>query len=261
MMLAEAKRIWTPRPRRAPRVELAPPPPPPAGFGRALYGGAGLLPPTALGTMLIWLRADNYNASSGTWTDTSGAGHNATPGTKPTLNSSDANYGGKPSVAFASASTQYLSASFGSTQAQPTTIFVVGSGTAGTFFDGIDGTNRQVLFLYATTGYWTIYAGSALTGSTSTITTASFWLAIFNTTDTLAINVKTAPGSAGTSGTTGLAGTAGLAGITIGAQEGPGTPLNGVIAEMGIYTGAMSAGNIAKLAAYVTARYGLSIGA
>lgn len=58
--------------------------------------------PFSIAGLVLWLRAANYNASTGTWTDASGTGHHGTQGTsgaRPVVSTS-AQLGGKQTVLF-----------------------------------------------------------------------------------------------------------------------------------------------------------------
>lgn len=99
--------------------------------------GAGGFVPTQLAGCVLWLRSDlgiSLNGSNvSAWADQSGQGNNVTQGVagqQPAYSTSDASYGGRPSLSFAQASTQFLKSSTTIvTASQPITLVVVGEGS------------------------------------------------------------------------------------------------------------------------------------
>ena len=231
-------------------------------MGNNLATAGAVWAPTTPSGLVAWFRADHYNGSTGVWTDQSGNGHNASSGTnKPVLTASDAAYNNQATATYSAGLSVFSNTAAFTTVVQPTMAFIVGEGSAGTLFDGIDSTNREVLFLNG--GVWTMFAGSLL-ASTNNTTTKHLWILKFNgASSTMAIDVKTPPGSAGTSGVTGAAGSNSIAGIMLGAQEPPSGAssfLTGKIAEFALYSTPLGGSDITSLGGYISSRYTITVG-
>jgi len=189
------------------------------------------------------------------WADLSGHGNNAAQATasqQPTYSAADANYGGQPSVVFTTASTQGLTSSFA--VSQPDTIVIIGTsftrgaGAGSAFIDTASG-SRQLIWLNSS-GVFQMYAGSFV-GIAGNFLPHMF-MAVYNgASSSLYVDNSQTAAASGNAGANNLA-SAGIAGI-IGTDS-----LNGSIAEMIVYNGALGAAQLAQLSAYVKARYGLA---
>lgn len=237
----------------------------PAGFGAfgsagSGYVGSGFTPRSIAGCVL-WLRADlGVTIATGVnaWADQSGVGNNVTQGTgskQPTVNTADAAYNGKDTFSFASASAQCLQGTFVSSITQPFTLFLVGqNGRSGSqsYFDGSTVGGRCECYNDATTDK--VYAGSAFVSAADNSTSPRIMTYEMNGASSK-IYI-----SSNTAAVTGNPGTDGLAGATIGAAyDKANDVLNGKIAEVILYTGALSAANQDMVRAYLSARYGIAL--
>lgn len=230
-------------------------------------GGALAFTPKSLPGLVAWYRADlGVTVATGvsSWADQSGTGDanknltQATGTKQPTLNTADAAYNNQPTLSFARASVQALhSGTWSAAQAQPSTTFIVGNddGTATNQFycDG-NAAATQVLGNNGA-GNYQAYAGTTLAGGTPS-SSPRILAAVFNgASSSLFISAKTAVA-------TGNAGATGLTGFTAGAAgDSVSNTLNGKIAEIIIYSGALSAAQIAQVLTYLGARYAIAIGA
>lgn len=147
------------------------------GLGLGLGGGGAPWAPSAgEAGLVLWLRSDlgitPNGSTASAWADQSGQGNNVSQGTaglQPTINASDAAYNNKPSLSFASASTQHLvSAALGFALTQPATYYVVGEqdGSATGGFVGTNGGTIMAAYGNATApGTLALYAGTILSGT------------------------------------------------------------------------------------------------
>lgn len=203
--------------------------------------------PTLLSGLLIWTRADmgvtlNKSAVS-TWADQSGNGNNLMSlGTnQPTLLPIDTNLGSGSSLVFAGGQKMNSAAL---TIAQPNTIIVVGRVTTLSGNPGIidDQTNRQLGYLPGGTTY-AMDAGATVSGGV-TDTARHAWAWVFNgATSKLYVDSTTAPVLSGNAG----AGS-GTGGLIIGTQSTG--FMTGEIAEVIVYSRALSAAELKKVFAY-----------
>lgn len=216
--------------------------------------GHGGFSPASLADLGVWYRADKVVLSGSlvtTLTDLSGNGHNATGGTSPTYNATDAGYNGQPTVSFLGSSSQYLAAA-GVSLSQPGTIYVVGEGTGanGGFLDG--STARWALVILSS--QLVAFAGSVLTDTGIDPTTKTvMWTIINGGSSSLGHNAVTADVS-------GAAGAGAFTGLLLGTENGLSSYLTGKIAEVIICTTSHSSTTRTKVLNYLGARYGVSIG-
>lgn len=197
------------------------------------------------------------------WTDQSGQGNNVVQGTaaqRPTLNASDANFGGQPSLSFAQASGQFLLRSTLTGGSIPNvSIMVVGGAINGaepgnTFFDD-PATLEAVSLLYSPgtyTGFIWLETGRT---SLNIAVTSPQYVAILASMDTSTMHLD----YNGTKSSTPTGSTNPLTGLTLGALQGGATDfLNGAIAELCVWSRTLSAEETTLLGGYVTQRYGAS---
>lgn len=225
--------------------------------------------PTDISGCVLWLRADLgvtlVSGAVSAWADQSGGSLLAsvtqgTSGKRPTFNASDAGFNSQPTFTFASASTQSLRGTFGSSLAQPATIIAVAKqASAAVQFvidSNADATNR-----------WAIYnstAGNALNGYTPASGDFASVAISNGITNAFAIAAEFAGASAATyaNGTTatgaGNSGSGVLSGIAVGAHQADagGFDWDGQIAEVIIYSSALSTLSLSRVFAYTNARYG-----
>lgn len=232
--------------------------------------------PYEVSGLVYWLDPQRWNDPAAPWTlngtkvvaapsreSSSGvidATKTATQGTdaqRPTLNTSDANYGGRATLSFSSAAAQYLvSGAWASSQAQPTTVYVVGhsTGTAAqrTLVDGIGGSNLHRIATAITTGYTTISAGNAVADTTNAADSEPrVWCALFNGVSSAIYVNGEAVASA-----TGNALTQTITGITVGANQALGSTHNGKIATVLVYSGAHDQATRTRIMQWLSDRYG-----
>lgn len=219
----------------------------------ANLGAFGAGPPVS--GSLLWLRADKgITLSTGVsqWNDQSSSGNNATQATgsaQPTYNATDVAYNRCPTLSFAQASTQTLTLA-SRLPAQPFTLFVVGQSsslaTQQSFFS-----DSNIVTIYWTGTVWAIYAGASVNSANSTQNSPLAFCGVFNTnTSSLYINSSASPAASGNISLNNPAGTESIGG---GSAAGY---LNGKIAEIIVYSGAMSIANISSTFSYLGSRYG-----
>lgn len=223
--------------------------------------------PLTIPGIFAWWRADRGITLNGStvsaWSDASGSGDanrtltQATGANQPTFNASNAAYNNKPTVTFGAGVNQSLaSGTFSASLTQPFTAFVVGNAKdTTTNYWYFSGTTNRVEILQFTANGAAIFAGNAFQSSFVQTASPSFMCGIFNgASSSLAVNARTAA-------VTGNAGASAEPDLIMGNVQGLGSPLQGPIAEIALYTGVLSAGNIDKFATYVTATYGIAVGA
>lgn len=229
--------------------------------------GAAAFTPLSLSPVL-WLDASQITGLSDgaaitTWTDASGNGNNITQSTaaaKPTYKTAILN--GKPVARF-DGGDRLINASI--SVAQPITAFVVASvsasdSDAATFFDSYN--NVQCI----------MYRGAALDNPNKIVIrsgpTATWGVDADNNANILTGIWSGASSSLwknGGTAATGSNGTNGLSGVSIGNIRGNPNPLIanysliGDIAEIIIYSGAMSDGNRQSVQSYLSAKYGIAV--
>jgi hypothetical protein len=226
--------------------------------------------PRQLLNLTAWYRADlgiTLNGSNvSAWADQSGTGDsnkNATQGTganQPPYVTSSAMYGNQPVVNFTGAGMYLGTGIWASALVQPSTVMSVGHTTSNSanayFHDSLSG-NRMATS-DASGANVNIYADTATIGSgVGTLNMASVCFSIFNVgSSSIAVRTKTPQ-------TTGNPGSHGLASLCIGntGASAFANSLLGPLAELAIWSRVLSASEIAALASYVTARYGIAVGA
>lgn len=223
------------------------------GLGHARRG-ALLVPPST--NLTAWYRADSYTL--GSWPDGSGNGHTATQGTgsaKPTLNASDAAYGGQPTVAFLASSSQCLNTASWSL-AQPDTVYVVGESTGANglqqeFYDNINASLQHAIYI-PSGGDWSAFDGSGLVSTNTTRGSAQAFCVVSNgASSAFYINSSAAAVASGAIGANTITG-----GICLGGFDSSSNFLSGKIAELLIYSGAHTAAQVSAVFKYLAARYG-----
>ena len=219
------------------------------GCSFGLHGSDPVTPKIIMPGLKAWYGAQATLAGSlvASWTDLSGNGFHATePSLRPTWVTNSQN--GQPVVRFAGL--QCLHNAYGATIAQPNTYLVVVkcSGAAGEcVFDGIDGTNRNLLYHNATNTVAMVATGQ-VGGTPTDVTAMTTYLLIFD-------GVSSVLRANGAQLATGDVGAVGVAGLTIGAFEGPSNFLTGDIAALVHWAHAPTAGEIALAEAWGRAFY------
>lgn len=228
--------------------------------------------PPNLPGLKTWLRSDlgivlSTNKVT-TWNDQSGNANNATQNTnanRPTYNSVDAAYAGKPSLSFDGA-TSFMNLVTSLAGNQPYTVYIVGQSSGGgarqEFF--ADATNNGCIFI--STGVatnWSLSNGASLTATgpyANTVGQPTAFCGVANSQNVnnassfLYINSSSVaaagPGNSGSNNPQGQE--------TIGAStSGTANFLNGKIVEIIAYTGAHSPAQIAQVFNYISQRYKL----
>jgi hypothetical protein len=239
------------------------------GLGLGLgFGGVSapaVWTPQKIAGALLWLRADlGVTLVAGgvsAWADQSGAGdtnRNALQSSapaRPTHTASDASYNHQATLLFVAASTQFLQTGVWSVApSQPYSVFIVGNDDAGTnetYTDDLALNHAAVDIIFS---HYSMRAGLLASSGIAPTGAPLFLGAVFETTtSSMYVNSSTP--------VTGLScGIDAPTGLTIGCGgDGVSDPLNGKIAEVIVAQGAISAGDLAKLVAYVNARYGFTI--
>lgn len=229
-------------------------------------GGAPVLvitSPLQITGIAAWYRMDLLVTQAGTvsaWGDSSGTGDanknlaQATGGKQPTYTATDAAYNNKPTASYASASLQELdSAAWAAALTTPYTIFVVGN------YDGV-GTSQglvgdstglvQFVFGNGATGI-NAFSGSFLNYAASDSAAKKVVAAVFGASGSLYDTSKTVKAS-GSTGTYSL--TRAFIGVDAGAHY-----LNGKIAEVIIYSRALSGSEINAVLNYCALRYAITL--
>jgi hypothetical protein len=216
-----------------------------------------------IGSPVLWLRSDLGITLNGTtvssWTDQSASKNNATQvtaGKQPTYSASDVGYGGKPSLTFASASSQgfILSNLF---PKQPFTVYIVGQSTSGAAqqqFFGDSVTNVTGPYFQGAGFDWAMYAGGSVVSSNNTQGSGLVFSAVFNgAASALYINSSSTP-------TTGDVSTGNPSGIEGIGQQGSasGNFLNGKMVEVIVYLGAHTADQVRRTFSYFANRNALA---
>jgi len=230
--------------------------------------------PTQLGGCVFWLRADLGLSFTNTgvtgWSDQSGlndAGRNLVAGSSPpTITLSDANYGGRMTMAFSgSASCYFANASTWSpVVVQPRTWVLVGHRTltSGTnyFLDGNSGSGHGDTVFVSSTGVITVSSGSSQFSSTgnnwNTYPTAFMYESVSGTSTAYQLN------SFSTVLVSGGAGSNDFNSISLGSRNlvtGGGGTWVGTIAEVIAFSKTLSSNNKLLLRTYLNNRYGMSI--
>jgi hypothetical protein len=265
-------KLWTPRGRHAPRVECAP-----LGSGLGFARGSrefgGLSNPLGISGCVDWHRADlGITLSAGsvvTWADQSGTGdpNKDLDGTghPPPYTANDGAYNGRPTLTFDDIPMVVgpfwmISGNWSTPVAAPHTTFLVcnddgDTGTQRVFLDnnGAAGGVESAIINVGVDPYLTAWGGAYLETTIAPSTTPKV-ITFVEDSPTSAVYV-----SSNTPAATGNSGGVGRYGLTIGGYFAPGFYMKGKIAEIIIYSRALSAPEIAEVHAYLGTRYGITI--
>ena len=214
--------------------------------------------PLNLSDLVLWLAADKITGLSDadpvvTWEDESGTGDDPTQGTadlRPTYQTGELN--SLPVVRY-DASNDRLVVALATDLVQPITQFGVvkiGADTAtNRQIDGGDtGATRCVTFING--GNWELFAGTLLSGAAISADTWYYFIALFNgASSSLRVN--------GSEVLSGDAGAQDHGGYSIGSAFDGSAVWQSDFAEYGIQDGAISAGEITSLEAYIVDKYAL----
>jgi hypothetical protein len=234
----------------------------PAVLPYLIQQGAGsnpiFLPPVIPG-LIVWLRADQGITLSGgnvtVWADLSGNGNSTTAGTSGAWNASDPQYNGQASITFVHASSNHLTiGSISGSTGQPFTSFIVGNSsnaaTEGTFQNGTS-TTCSAGFFDDATGNIYMSAGTQLDTNVSGLNPCIMAFIGNGVSCQGFVNNSQAPVITGNMGTDSFSGQ----GMQIG--TGGVTSLDGKIAEILLYNGALTAVQRHQVFAYLANRYGI----
>jgi hypothetical protein len=226
------------------------------GIGIGHGGAKSFSPPDILG-LVGWYRADlgitlAVGTAIATWADQSGSGHDllGVAPTQPTFNASDANFGGKPSVSFDQPSSQGMQTA-PLALAQPLTWYFVARRTTAPFTQQLsDGSVvREATYVTGTTVQ--MYAGAAFGTKQWAAGDVHALVTVYNgAASAIYLDDSTAP-QLGDAGTNGLD----LISVSVPSAQA----WDGQMAEVLIYQGAHTAVEVAKVFAYIAARYGLAV--
>lgn len=189
------------------------------------------------------------------WYDKSGNDRNAvqaTAGLRPTL-TMETKLNNQLAVTLDGSDA--MASTFGATLTPPTTFFVVAHSTTDTntfFFDGIDSTNRNALFITATPLYALFAVGGQIDGSAPDTDPHIFRCVVNGASSSLFID--------GVSDATGNAGSANLTGLNIGSANGQAAGfLDGSIALIAAVNRLLTTNEIGIVENNLSIRYGISI--
>lgn len=225
---------------------------------------SGLTPPVASG-LRAWFRADtgvtNSSGHASAWADQSGTGDtnkNLAQGTgaaQPTINAANASFNNQATLDFDSGD-YMVSGTWTSALAQPATVFFCGKtlGAGGVYYI-FDGLNANEMNAAGVSGYSAIQAGALLFQVPDFGSTPFVGAGLYNGGSSKIYN------NALTAIITGAAGAGGLTGMTVGADYTGASKVTGSIAEILVYSGALSAPDFATVMNYLGTRYGITIGA
>lgn len=232
-------------------------------------GGAPVKLPVTAGLM-AWYRADLGVTTVGgrvsQWKDSSGiadANRNlvqGVAGSRPTFVASSANFNNQPVFTYASADPDSLISvgAWSVAIVQPCTIFsvhrVTSLATQVTYFDD-QTVNGSFGLIQSFGGGFSARAPTNLGGFDNTLNEQVVWCTVYNgASSSVFKNQKTAnvTGNIGANGSTGL-----IVGLAAGGASGHA----GDMAEVIVYSGALSVGDRSSLFDYLGLRYGIAIGA
>ena len=222
--------------------------------------------PGQIGNLVGWWRADQgVNLTGGkvsSWNDLSGNGNTLTQGTsanQPTFTSSNSTFNHQSTVNFLSTGPSYM---FNNNVnvSQPNTIFIVFTtdGTSTSQF-AIDAStpsgdpHRQVIYNNAGGGTVAMYAGSTVGQNGLTDTAPLSTIAVFNGASSGLYTNSNAPVQASTPGTQDLKG------IIVGSAFNITAGLNGSIAEVAVFSSALTQSQASQLSLYCAQRYGITV--
>jgi len=227
------------------------------------FGGSLPFSPRNISGLALWLRADKgVTIATGvsSWADQSGNGNTATQATgsaQPTRNASDASYNNQATLSFASAASQFLATGATPSLSQPFSIVVVGNDSGAAAIQALaDDKAATLYFANNGSGHYYLSGGLNVTTNAAASNTPKVLIATINGAST------TIRLSAATPDVTGNIGAATLTGVSIGCiGNGVSGFLNGKIAEVAVYSKALSVAEVAAINNYANKRYGISIGA
>ena len=227
--------------------------------------GISITSPLQLSGIAAWYRMDLLVTQAGTvsaWGDSSGTGDanknlaQATAGKRPTYTAADAAYNNQPTATYAAASLQELdSAAWAAALTAPYTMFVVGNSDGAATAQGLVGDPTNVVqFVLRNGGAGiNIYAGAFLNAGMADSASPKIWAAVVNgASSTIYDSAKTAKA-------TGNAGSNSLSRVFAGV-DATGHYLNGKIAEIIVYSRALSAAEINAVMNYCGSRYAITVG-
>lgn len=226
--------------------------------------------PRALSGLAAWYRADlGITIATGVsaWADQSGTGDpnknavQATGTRQPAYNASNASFAGRPTLTFTAANGQNLfSANWAATVAQPISAIVVGSTPhPATNIIALDLNTTELSLDSASTGAPQGYAGTIVNATAGDFANPTIFGCVFNgASGAWYVSQKT-----GTTVNFGANGpiTATCIGGLYSAPANSTNNWNGPIAEVIVYSRALSAAEMGQLMLYAGARYGITIGA
>ncbi len=236
-------------------------------------GGGGAAPwtPASLPSLLAWWRADLGRTGSPVTNLANQSGSGDTnrnlvipaAGVGPNIVSADADFGGHDSLDFNGAGVNAILDSPGAWSgglAQPFTVMAVVKRTAARavnyHWDARTGNSpfQSAHYIKADTTTAAVFAGTELTLAAAGEASASVARGYYNgASSEISVNKKSASA-------TGNAGTQVVSGLCIGNYQGRGFPA-GKWAEQWVVSGTIAAGDETLIAAYVLARYGISMAA
>lgn len=216
--------------------------------------------PKSIRGLQLWLDAADASSvvRNGTnvsqWTDKSGNARHATQATannQPAYSLASRN--SKNTIVFDGSNDSLLTTSF--TVSQPHSLFVVGRRAVGgvnqNFTDG--GASGRVAVYWANTDNWSMFAGTALTAPTGqSDTNWHVFAASFSTTSS-SLRID------GTVMASGNAGTESYTGLRISGFSSTIALLNGSVAEILAYSGALSSLQISTVNKYLGAKWGITV--
>lgn len=220
---------------------------------------AGGWTPASVSGLHVWFKADAITGkvdgdTVSTWADSSGNGRTATApaGQEPTYKTSILN--GQPVVRFSASSTKRMATAAWTALSQPYTVFIVGS-TKNTAFsqllDGIASGNRVAYYRHTSDNDFDVFAGSSSVNTLSSMSTNRIHTLVVNGASTRARH----NGGAGV----GLnSGTHTLTGLTLANRFDATFESGGDMAELLLYTGAVSLSDMNLVGDYLATKYGLT---
>lgn len=271
MIVTADQALWTP-PRHGVEVcpdmrEFS------AGMGRRQArsrrnaGGSVAFSPDSIANLFAWWRGDSVGSpidatKQSAWTDKTANGNTLVQGNalyQPTYTAVDAAYNNQPTLSFPSPG--YMTRTFAATQNQPITIFCVGNTTlvgAGVacFYDG-GPTGNPLFFLRLSATQWDTFGGIDGIFTSPTPDTAKHIItAQHNGASSFCrVDARSVNNIAGNCGANNPSG------ITVGGRNTAPTvhPLNGKLAELLIYTAALTLAQITAIVNYLSARYAIVV--
>lgn len=224
------------------------------------FGAQPAFVPSDVANCELWLCADLRVTDAGggavsTWADLSGNGRDLTEATnRPSISAAAIN--GKNAISFDGSNDRLVSANF--TVSAPFTVFIVSQNPGSTSLDCLwytdnDNASTTPLRLARTSSTQVRLDGNGNTGATASINTSEWSLLTTfynNTSSTLQKNLDT-PGTSG-----GAIGTVAMDGFVLGARFSDRFHQL-LIAEVVIYSGAITGNDLTKLQAYFSQRYAI----